>query len=293
MRRFQCAALAAVAVIGFASVASAADMPTKAPVYKAPVAAPVAAPSWTGWYVGLNAGGGWGDPSIDNTVTSSFCRAGVGGCPGTAGMTGPGYGVAIAQAVPASFDSKLGGFIGGGQIGYNYQTGQAVWGIESDFQGAGLKGNASAVNTVLARSDLGNEFVTVAGTGNQEIDFLGTLRGRIGWTSNSPWLLYATGGLAYGHTKTSASFTETASVLNSLNASAAASTNAWRVGWTIGGGLEWMFASRWSLKGEYLYYDLGRVTLNNTLATSFYGATIASEAHYKGSIARAGVNYHF
>jgi outer membrane immunogenic protein len=69
-------------------------------------------------------------------------------------------------------------------------------------------------------------------------------------------------------------------------------------GWTLGGGFEWMFAPRWSLKGEYLYYDLGSVTVNNTVtaftgAIPFYGVGIASEAHYNGSIARGGVNYHF
>ena len=278
-----------------AGPAMAADLPVKAPAYARP---PPPAISWTGWYVGLNAGGGWGTNSgIDNAVASWYCVI-SGGCTGLVGSD-PGYGLGTARAVPLSFDSKLNGFLGGAQIGYNYQTGHTILGIEADFQGAGIKGSASASNTVLVRSDVGNEFVTVAGTGSQKIDFLGTLRGRLGWTPNDgPSLLYMTGGLAYGHTETSVSFIEQASVDSGFNASSAASTKAWRAGWTVGGGFEWMFAPHWSVKGEYLYYDIGSVTVNNAInafsgSAPFFGVGIASEAHYRGSIARAGVNYHF
>jgi outer membrane immunogenic protein len=71
------------------------------------------------------------------------------------------------------------------------------------------------------------------------------------------------------------------------------------VGWTVGAGAEWMVAQHWSIKGEYLYYDLGSVTLNNAFfvtngeGTPFFGATIASRASYNGNIVRLGVNYHF
>jgi outer membrane immunogenic protein len=140
----------------------------------------------------------------------------------------------------------------------------------------------------------------VVSTRSQKLDFLGTLRGRLGWAPNGPWLVYVTGGLAYGHTETSASFAETS--CGGVNANSAASINAWRAGWTVGGGFEWMIAPRWSIKGEYLYYDLGTVTVNNTLTVPagtpglgpfFSVVTIASEAAYRGSIARGGINYHF
>jgi outer membrane immunogenic protein len=71
------------------------------------------------------------------------------------------------------------------------------------------------------------------------------------------------------------------------------------VGWTVGAGAEWMVAQHWSIKGEYLFYDLGSVTLNNAFfvtnggGTPFFGATIASRAGYNGNIVRLGVNYHF
>jgi outer membrane immunogenic protein len=114
----------------------------------------------------------------------------------------------------------------------------------------------------------------------------------------NPLLLYVTAGLAYGHTSTSASFIEQASLDPTFDAGATGSINAWRVGWTLGGGVEWMVAPRWSIKGEYLYYDLGSVTVNNTMIATngfvpFFGVTTASEASYRGSIARGGISYHF
>jgi outer membrane immunogenic protein len=72
-----------------------------------------------------------------------------------------------------------------------------------------------------------------------------------------------------------------------------------RSGWTVGGGLEWMFAPNWSLKVEYLYYDLGTVSVDQTVAT-YNGegirvscTDIHSEAHYHGNILRVGLNYQF
>jgi outer membrane immunogenic protein len=282
-------------ILAASGSAFAADMAVKAPP-PAPVLTPVS--MWAGWYVGLNAGGGWGNNSgINNSITSSFCNPNIGGCPGAGAF--PGFGAATAQAVTASFDTKLRGFIGGGQIGYNWQDGVTVWGLEADFQGADLKGSASAANTTVPDVNTPIEFVTVAGTGSQKLEFLGTLRGRLGWAPSGPWLVYVTGGLAYGHTETSASFAETAGFPNVIfNANSAASINAWQAGWTVGGGFEWMIAPRWSIKGEYLYYDLGTVTVNNAINVNtgpvpFFGVTIASEAAYRGSIARAGINYHF
>jgi outer membrane immunogenic protein len=156
---------AAAALIG--TPASAASSP------------PASVAPWGGWYIGLNAGGSWGnDSGISNNVTSIFCNSGLAGCPGGGPLgTGPGFGIATAEAVPSNFDSKLSGFIGGGQIGYNWQTAVAVWGLEADFQGAAIKGTATAANTALARNAIASEFVTVAGTGGQKLDFLGTLRG--------------------------------------------------------------------------------------------------------------------
>jgi len=111
-----------------------------------------------------------------------------------------------------------------------------------------------------------------------------------------------TGGLAYGHIQTGASLSEQAfvgGVLNSSGSTAILQSDT-RAGWTAGGGLEWMFAPQWSVKGEYLYYDLGTVSLDQTLVvlsaitpSSFLKDNVQSAAHYRGNIARVGLNYRF
>lgn len=192
--------------------------------------------------------------------------------------------------------------MGGGQIGYNYQTGAFVWGVETDFQGADIKGDQTASGSVL-QDPFSSAFVNVTGTGRQKIDWFGTLRGRMGWVPVNTLLIYATGGLAYGHTETDVSFSASSNnifVPCPCTGSTAVNASNTLTGWTVGGGLEWMFAPQWSVKGEYLYYDLGTVTIDQTLPlTSVFGgpaataAAIHSEAHYHGNIARIGVNYHF
>jgi outer membrane immunogenic protein len=275
---------AAIATFGFVNAANAADMPIKAPPMVA--AAPVY--NWTGFYIGANAGDGWGNGGIDNTATSTFCRPGA-NCPAA--------GNAVVAAVPGHFAPGPKGGIGGGQIGYNSQTGAFVWGVETDFQGANINSTSSAANTAPVVGFFpGRQVVT--GTGSQKLDWFGTLRGRMGWVPANSLLLYVTGGLAYGHVQTDLSFSVSNPVGGGVG-STTASDSTTRAGWTVGGGLEWMFAPHWSVKGEYLYYDLGHVTLNSTLNEFIAGPTlttttgISSEVHYNGSIARAGVNYKF
>jgi outer membrane immunogenic protein len=291
MRRLSLASISAVSAVAFTQIASAADLPRTAPVYMSP--APIY--TWTGFYVGLNAGWGWGNSDgISNSVTSSFCNTALVGCAPNQASN------AAVAAVPGSLDTNPNGFIGGGQIGYNWQTGAVVWGIEADFQGADIHGDATATGSVVPTSSPGNT-ISVTGSASQKIDFLGTLRGRLGWTPSPPWLLYVTGGLAYGHTKTNVAFSEHVSGACFCGPDPVTSVenDEWRAGWTVGGGVEWMFAPQWTVKAEYLYYDLGSVTLNssvtqlNAAATPFFGVGIASEVTYRGSIARAGVNYKF
>jgi outer membrane immunogenic protein len=283
MRKAAFGFVAVAAMIG--TPALAADMPVKA----SPAPAPVY--SWTGWYVGLNAGGGWQNTTIDNGVTSNS---------GIAFILFP----ALNGAIPQQFNTHPSGFIGGGQIGYNYQFApNLVAGLEADFQGANIKGTANAANTVV---DAGTGVITVAGSGSRKIDGLGTQRVRLGWLPVDPLLVYATGGLAYGRVETGVSFS--GSRINPpgggaipLNGFTATSQSETRAGWTLGGGLEWMFAPRWTVKAEYLYYDLGTETLNQPLTlnplpgnlVSPINANIQSVSRYRGNIARAGVNYEF
>jgi outer membrane immunogenic protein len=256
MRRIHCATLAAVAVIGFASVASAADLPVKAPMYtKAPVVAPLY--NWTGFYIGLNAGYSWGrqDNDLVNVVT---------------GVT------------EFSNSDHLNGFIGGGQIGYNWQVNQWVFGLEADFQGSGQKGDGTffiaAVPGILAAG-------TPASTFNytDKLDWFGTVRGRIGYAMGATgnWLPYVTGGWAYGHGEISGTTT-------SLGVATSFSGSQDYSGWTVGGGVEWAFLNNWSAKVEYLYIDFGD---GPTVPVSATRDIVSGKM--TDNILRAGLNYKF
>jgi outer membrane immunogenic protein len=271
-------------------MAFAADMPVKAP---SPAPAPVY--SWTGWYVGGNVGYGWGTTNeMQNDALSNFCTGGE-GCPT---LTVPGAGVTLAAVASQSFDTNPKGFIGGGQIGYNWQNGNTVYGLEADFQGADIKGTGSFANASSVGSNL-TSVLSLAATGSQKLDWLGTVRGRLGLTPTPSSLVYATGGLAYGEVKSNASFSESlTNCVCDAFPTVASSLSQTRVGWVVGGGLEWMFAPHWSFRSETLFYDLGTANLNTTIVQNsagapFFGATIQTTAHYNGFISRVGLNYQF
>jgi outer membrane immunogenic protein len=293
---------AAVSIIAFTYIASAATSEDR-PVRRAPPPqpAPATTPNWTGFYSGPNAGGGF-ENTIKNSATTITSLCDDPGIPLCAALT---------AGVPGQFDTHPSGFIGGGQIGYNWQTGVFVWGVETDLQWTNINGDKSAANTQVvppsAVLDTPGGVVTTSGTGSQKIDWLGTVRGRLGWTPTPPVLIYATGGLAYGHVKTDVSFAGQIAITEfgapgPFSGATTASNGETLTGWTIGGGVEWMFAPQWSIKGEYLYYDLGTVTIDQTLNTINFSdipptvqssTAIHSDAHYHGSIARLGLNYYF
>ena len=269
MHRVHCAALIGAAGLCFASTAYSADLPVKSPAYKAPVA-PIY--SWTGFYAGLNAGGVWANTNI--TYTSSAF-----------GFSGP-AGAAFLDS-NTSGHQNASGFTGGGQIGYNYQTGVVVWGIEADIGYTGLK-NTRIIAVNLA--PLGFPAFTDTFSQTMESNWLATVRGRLGYATG-PYLFYATGGLAIAEVKYSDSAFFPAS--NSVNAASSSQT---RTGWTVGGGAEWMFAPNWSVKAEYLYVDLGSTTytsVNSVLNTPPNLATITYGRKLTENIARLGVNYRF
>lgn len=239
MRRIGLALLASTMFVG---AAAAADMPRKAPIYKAPVMMTAQPYNWTGFYVGGNIGGSWGrqDDSIG------------GGVIGT---------------------NSVNGIIGGGQIGYNWQVNQIVFGLETDFQGSGQKGDGSFTGApgIVPASTF---------TYSNKLDWFGTVRGRVGYAFDR-WLPYVTGGWAYGHGSLSGAVTG--------GATGAGSTSADYSGWTIGGGLEYAFLNNWSAKLEYLYVDFGNAP-SVTLAPS---AAVLSAGHLTDNIVRVGLNYKF
>jgi outer membrane immunogenic protein len=251
-----------IALFAFAAVnaARAADMAGKAP--QAPVAA--SAYSWTGFYVGANAGYGWSDQ------TDSI-----------AAITDPAFILGPPAGAATSVPVNVKGFIGGAQFGYNWQLSPSwLLGLEADFSGSDLTGTNAVPGTDTSRIM----------TAQEKLDWLGTVRGRFGILPTDRIHTYLTGGLAYGHAMLSTALSRTNGCTG--NNCEAGSVSDTKVGWTVGGGAEWAFASNWSVRAEYLYVDLGSISHNMTdpnFPFELFRASIA----LKENIVRAGLNYKF
>jgi outer membrane immunogenic protein len=284
--------IAAIALIG--TPAFAADMAVKAPP---PAPAPVY--SWTGWYAGVNAGASFGNVKTDFNVTPVILS----------GVNQFSSGFAFSNREYPD------GFIGGGQIGYNWQYSPLiVVGLEADFQGAVEKesNNLSTPFSFDTHSIPGILTGSAATNYQTKIDWFGTVRGRIGYVwGNGQLLSYVTGGLAYGEVDLegtnsvvvfpSGGGTLLASVTQTIGHS---QVNA---GWVVGGGtegrLDFWGLRNWTWKIEGLYMDLG--TLDATGVTSVAicnicapgpqasGGQVTTHTHFTDTILRAGVNYQF
>lgn len=278
----------ALAVLGFADIAGAADIAVRAPAYKAPPPV-VAIYSWTGFYIGGNAGYGWGQStsvalSPDNGAGQELLSR-------------------LTPSTPASFRSS--GFVGGGQVGYNWQVNRSwVAGIETDFNYANVKGSSSI--TSAFQLGIGGVHPAPIAVG-RTLDWYGTLRARLGFLPTERLLVFATGGLAYGRTTADASIRMTTGGLTTvaLDGSTltclvgvtcvAADKSRTAVGWTAGGGGEWAIANNISLKAEYLYVALGNQTIHMTAVPPSSG-TISVAARFNDAnyhIVRGGINFKF
>jgi outer membrane immunogenic protein len=263
--------MAVLALMALAIPASAADLPTRMPV-KAPI---VPVWSWTGFYVGANLGYSWGRSSTDAT----FNNATTGALDGT-----------------ASDKFNLNGVIGGGQLGYNWQTGMWVLGVETDFQGSAEKGSTtffcgtgqscSTINTAIPAGA-----APANASFNQKIDWFGTLRGRVGYTVVPTVLLYATGGLAYASIKTDGVLTAYNS--GGIAVGTAFSNSSTRVGWTVGGGIEGQISGNWTAKAEYLYIDYGSLSGSAASVGTLPLFNFGYNSHVTDQVVRAGINYRF
>jgi outer membrane immunogenic protein len=163
-----------------------------------------------------------------------------------------------------------------------------VAGLEADFDGVSAK---KTVNAVFPGSAF---FLPITTTYTRQLDWLSTVRGRLGFTASPDVLLYVTGGLAVGEVKTGSSAScPTFAPPCFTEPSTANSGTSTRAGGTVGGGVEWMVAPHWSIKAEYLYASLGRT--NSTINYTYFGATssLTSSVRNSYNIARAGVNWHF
>ena len=226
MKRLNLLAIAGLMTAAWASPSLAADLPR--PAYKAPVyVAPVF--SWTGFYIGINGGYGWAKSNWSSAVTSG--------------------------------DVSPKGWLIGGTLGYNMQTGNFVWGLEGDIDLSTIKGSTSGGTGVCATPGC-----------ESRNRWFGTARGRIGYAFDR-WLPYLTGGAAFGDVK--------------MSPNTGLSETKTKIGWTAGAGVEWAFAANWSTKIEYLYTDLGKSTC------SAASCGVDTDVTWKANIVRLGVNYRF
>ena len=286
MRSFIASAAFRMIAIVSAGAAGAADLPartyTKAPIMAAPVY------NWTGFYVGANVGWSFGRSRTD---------------------------VSIAGVPVSSTSQRMDGILGGPQAGYNWQSGGVVFGLETDIQATAQKGSSSLVGFIPGTPDIpgtpgvpcvlsdppggfclpgtnipptpaipGIPAIASVVTYQNKLPWFGTFRGRLGFTPADRWLLYVTGGLAYGEVSTS-------ETLNVNGANVAFSTDRTKLGWTLGGGVEAALWGNWTGKLEYLYIDLG--TVNNTLIGIAPITPVVSSSHITDQIVRVGVNYRF
>jgi outer membrane immunogenic protein len=261
--------LLAALFAGTAVPALAADLPVKARPAPPPI---VEVMNWSGFYVGLNGGYSWGHSSRSLNFFN------------------PLNGVNILSATGTGRDINGGVF--GGQIGYNWQAANWVFGIEADAQWTGQKGSTTAFCPVAGCALTAVAALGSAATLTDKLDWFGTIRGRVGFTVTPNVLLYATGGGAWGEVKTDLGVS--AFTAAGVPVAALASTSTDRFGWTIGGGVESMFAGNWSAKIEYLYVDLGSVSNSVVLPTSAglpLGVNLSSRV--TDNIIRGGINYHF
>ena len=282
------AALALTAGVALpASSALAADLSA----VKAALPPPGAAgPLWNGFYAGLNAG-----YAFDGGAPVAFVSTPVFSNP----LLTP-DGVSLRDAATLGGAGVLrraaDGFIGGGQIGYNRQYGAVVFGLEADIQGLAFAQASRSGVTSLPTTLPGQNWVT-ATSASKSTDYLGTVRGRVGIVVKPTLMVYGMGGLAYGGVSSRIGIVGA----DTPGVTAAASGGSFSdtlVGWSAGGGVEWAVCRHWSVKAEYLHYDLGHAHYSaGARAPAAAGDILWSHAsaaatRFDGHIARVGVNYH-
>ena len=223
----------AALLVAASSGAFAADLPVKAPYM-----APIALYNWTGFYIGGNVGGAWETGTISDDLLS--------------------------------FSHTRSGFIGGGQIGYNWQfSPQFVLGVEWMFDGTDI------------RSDTGTVVSPVDGTllsAHEKVDWLTTVTARLGYAANN-WLFYVKGGGGWVHDSATLTHVDAAGAAFSVGASDT------KGGWVVGGGIEYGFTPNWTGRVDYQHLGLENVTSSGPFDS------VALSRHF--DMVTVGLNYKF
>jgi outer membrane immunogenic protein len=297
MRCFAWAAVVALSAVGVTQSALAADMPVKArPADVAPIF------SWTGLYIGVNAGGAWSDN--DAQYANPFTGPGnvFAVCRAPAGATLPAPTTPNPFNLSGTCSSGSTSFVGGGQIGYNWQSAAFVYGIEGDIQWREHESNSFVRfgDNPTAGDPMGS-IANDTAYHRAEQNAFGTLRGRLGYAptmrvGGANWLLYVTGGLAVGrvnHSVTEVLEPGNTCVAPSGTTCRTTSEDKIKAGYAVGAGIEVAFAGNWSVGAEYLFVDLGKTTLTLAPIGGFFSNSSTSTWDNQSHIARAKLNYRF
>jgi outer membrane immunogenic protein len=274
----------AIVSFGFVGSATAADLAVKAP----PMVAPVVS-SWTGFYAGIGLGARIVDiDGLVNYGTNNGVPLGTGSasCP-TPTPNCPGL----------SFDSTA--FRVSGYLGYNWQVGQQwLVGVEGDF---GWANNNKT--TVGALYPGGAQVYFLTGRSDDafgvKADWDASLRARLGFLVTPSVLFYGTGGVAWQHLKATSTCGSLISCIPGAYGPQNITDQSARAGWTLGGGIEWMVAPQWIVRGEYRYADFGKSNyLDTRTCTGVCGAPFITQlASYsldvKTQTVTFGVAYKF
>lgn len=267
--------LASVAAATLAvSSAVAADLPTRKVAPVAPMIAPVF--TWTGFYAGVNGGYGFGASKLKNVTVS---RDAYNGLPAWSTKE---------DSFAKWTDKRSDSFVGGAKIGYNYQMGSVVLGIEADINYANLAAKRSGVNAE-------REFLPGWRSGNSlmaksTLNWFGTVRPRIGFVATERMMVFATAGLAYGNVRSAAQYADTLN--GAVDDNWVGKQNKIRAGWTVGAGAEYALTDNVVLKGEYSYIDLGSSTIKTYVGDKKV-LYVTGKDDLGFHVVRAGLNYKF
>src|SRR5262249_24772685 len=302
MRRVSVALISAVSVVALTQIASAADL---YPAYKSPPPPPMLAPvqDWSGIYVGVEGGYGWGNQRFNQAFdpfllsNPSIVLNHVSGNPAA-----PVPPIPFVINDPTISSVHQSGWLGGGFGGVQKQWGSLVLGLEAGIDGADIKGSTTATNSqtcvncrivvpvsepvALLQIERPNIKIDQSQTINSKIDLVGFAGPKVGWAFSPSWMIYGTGGLAWAHLEANASQNQTVQQCTttgtncvpfifdsgaSFDFSRTQSGGLTMFGWAAGGGIDWKYqidpGSAVILGVKYLHYGFGNNTL--TLADNF------------------------
>jgi outer membrane immunogenic protein len=285
-KSFAAALVAGTTIMGMAS-GHAADLRT--PIVKAPPAPVATAYNWSGFYIGANAGGVWGRANVDDYNGVLFPPF-VTTAPGIPILVILGQNGTLAGATATKSS-----WLAGGQVGYNWQVNQFLLGIEGDADATGLRASGIATATRFAGTPT---VQTVSAAFSADTHWMASLRLRAGVTFDRALLYVTGGGAAAGFDLTTA-----VTVVNGPGitipagafAAAGPGGSSTRLGWTVGGGIEWAFDQAWSVAAEYRHSDFGRVSSGFIIPDGLGGAlaTGANNVRLTTDQATLRLNYRF